>query len=131
MQNNARIGGILSIVAGGLGCIGALLFIAFVVLMMWVISADVYYDGYDYYGPGYVFSVVAVIYGIMGLVLVLFSVLAIVGGAYALRKKNWGLALAGSIGATLVFFPCGIPAIIFTALAKQEFDALSPPEPPA
>jgi len=50
------------------------------------------------------------------------SILAIVGGIRALRKKTWGLALAGSIGALFGSSPLGVAAIIFTALSKSEFE---------
>jgi hypothetical protein len=52
------------------------------------------------------------------------SILAIVGGIYALRGKKWGLALAGSIAA--IFEPwlwfLGIAATVFIALSKSEFE---------
>ena len=50
-------------------------------------------------------------------------ILAIVGGIYALQRKIWGLALAGSIAA--FFTPSwvlGVAAIVFTALSKNEFE---------
>ena len=56
-------------------------------------------------------------------VIVIAGILAIVGGIYAIRRKIWGLALAGSICATLSLytFYLGILAIIFIALSKNEF----------
>jgi len=51
----------------------------------------------------------------------IISILSIVGGIYALRRKSWGMALAGSIAAFLCSFPLGVAAIIFTALSKSEF----------
>ncbi|MFC1907251.1 hypothetical protein ACFLW8_04115 [Chloroflexota bacterium] len=56
-------------------------------------------------------------------VIVIAGILAIVGGIYALRRKMWGLALAGSICTTLSLytFYLGIIAIIFTAWSKNEF----------
>jgi len=73
------------------------------------------------------------------------GILAVVGGAYALRRKKWGLAFAGSFTA---FFPCvlwpflfsmllvaissellfippvllGIATIVLTAVSKKEFE---------
>lgn len=50
------------------------------------------------------------------------TILALVGGISALQRKNWGLALTGSIAA---FFPVGllgIAAIILTVLSKNEFE---------
>ena len=80
----------------------------------------------------------------LNILLIIVGTVAIVGGSYALRRKNWGLALAGSIltllssvvlgihgiivfqvfqGATL--FVCygiaGILAIIFVIRGRREF----------
>jgi len=50
------------------------------------------------------------------------AILAIVGGVYALNRKNLGLALAGSIGALFPSWPLGIAAIVFTVMSKNEFE---------
>jgi len=55
--------------------------------------------------------------------LIIFGVIAVVGGIYALRRRVWGLALAGSICA--FFGPwglLGLLAIIFVSLGKGEFE---------
>jgi hypothetical protein len=44
------------------------------------------------------------------------------GGVNALNRSKWGWALAGSITATLVVTVFGIPAIVFTAISRNEFD---------
>jgi uncharacterized membrane protein HdeD (DUF308 family) len=62
---------------------------------------------------GGVFAGIAVVPIILGIV-------SIVGGIYALRRRFWGLALAGSICA-LSCWILGIPAIIFVVLSKDEF----------
>jgi len=53
----------------------------------------------------------------------IFAILAIVGGVFALRRKIWGLALAGAI--VSIFIPymilLAIAAIVFVALSKNEF----------
>ena len=54
------------------------------------------------------------------LVLLTFAVV-IAGGIFALRRKLWGLALAGSIGSLLCAPLLGIPATIFIALSKKDF----------
>ncbi len=54
--------------------------------------------------------------------LAIVSILAIVGGIYALQRKNWGVALAGSIAASFTSWPLGVAAIIFTAVSKKEFE---------
>ena len=54
--------------------------------------------------------------------LIVFGIIAIVGGIYALKRRIWGLALAGSIFALIgPWFILGILAIIFVALGKGEF----------
>jgi hypothetical protein len=128
-HNYAKVGGILSIVAGGLGCFSALMIILAAVLL------GVFYNGnmYDFHyydiAPDNLFIVMMVVYIIVGIIGVIISVLAIVGGVYGIKKKAWGLALAGSIAGVLTFFPCGIVAVIFTSLGKPEFE--TPPLPRA
>ena len=58
----------------------------------------------------------------MAIVSTIAAILALVGGVYAMQRKKWGLALAGSIAAILVFFPLGIPAVIFAAQSRDEFE---------
>jgi hypothetical protein len=48
-------------------------------------------------------------------------VLAVVGGIDALRRRNWGLALAAAIIVTLPFSLLGVAAIVLLALSKEEF----------
>jgi len=50
------------------------------------------------------------------------GVLPIIGGVYALRRKKWGLALAGSIAAIFGSSVIGILATIFTAMSRDEFE---------
>jgi hypothetical protein len=130
MPNNAKVGGVLSIVAGSLGLCGFLLYVFFVAIIAWGFGdfSFTYKSGTE---EEYIAIFFLVFYGVMGLLYALVSVLAIVGGALALRKRNWGWALAGSIGATMSFFPCGIPAIIFISMGKPEFRAPGPSAPPA
>ena len=55
----------------------------------------------------------------VGLLAIMIGIVAIAGGLCALKRRAWGLALAGSICS--VFCWLGIPAIILIALSKQEF----------
>ncbi len=52
--------------------------------------------------------------------LLIIGAAAIIGGISSIRRRNWGLALAGSICAA-IFFPLGLPAIVLLALSKREF----------
>jgi hypothetical protein len=56
---------------------------------------------------------------IVGLPAIMMGIVAVAGGLCALKRRAWGLALAGSICS--VFCWLGIPAIILIALSKQEF----------
>ena len=132
MQNHAKTGGILSIVAGAFGVLSLVFFIGIAAVMMFMpgeFGSGFYYDGSM--GPRAMFTIMAVIYIIMGIFYALVGALAIVGGVFALKKKYWGWALAGAIGGTMVFLPCGIPAIIFIAMSKPEFQNAAPPVAPA
>lgn len=132
MSNNSKIGGIFSIISGGIGAIGGFLILAVAFMFRSAIDVSVspfYYD-YDYYYADEFFSVFVVVYVIIGIVTLAISALGVVGGIYALKRQNWGLALAGSIAGCLTFFFCGVPAVVFIAMAKPEFDANKIAAPP-
>jgi hypothetical protein len=59
-------------------------------------------------------TALAVYLGIAGLI-------AITGGIFALQRKTWGLALAGSIAAALTGSVLGMASIVFLAISKDEF----------
>lgn len=52
---------------------------------------------------------------------VIIGALAIAGGIFAIQRRRWGWALAGSIAATLVPIALGIVAIILLVLSRDEF----------
>ena len=61
---------------------------------------------------------------------IIFGLIAIAGGIFAIRRKVWGLALAGAICAIvpphpwgyLIWTPVlGILAVVLVALSKSEF----------
>jgi len=59
----------------------------------------------------------------IGAPLIVLGIIAIIGGIYALRRRVWGLALAGSICALVgPWFVLGILAIIFVAIGRGEFE---------
>jgi hypothetical protein len=106
--------GILDIVAGLLG--------------MFCLIVTLRFFGFFYLLPMCIaepdFPMCVMIFPLITLAVFIFavSILAIVGGVYALRRKMRGLALAGSIAAFFASWPLGIAAIIFTALSKNEFE---------
>ena len=105
----SQVGGILAIVGGVialLGCMGLL--IAITVL-----------------GTIWQWGLMPVnVIGILWIILVpmfICGVLAIVGGVFAVQRKNYGMALTGAIAA---LFPAGIfglGAIVFNAISRDEF----------
>lgn len=62
-------------------------------------------------------------FGFLGLPLFILGIVAIVGGIFAIQRRLWGMALAGSICAVLVLpaFLLGILSVVFVALARSEF----------
>jgi hypothetical protein len=126
MGNNAKVGGILSIVSGGFGILGGAIYVGFIWMFNFMVTS-MPQQPMDPEFPQEFFQIIAIFYGAIGLVLALIGALGIVGGVYALKRKHWGLALAGAIAGSITFFPCGIPAIIFVTLGKEEFSAAGPP----
>jgi hypothetical protein len=99
--------GILDIVAGSFGLIASLIFVFMGGVMRFVPDVP------RFLGP--------IFMGLAG-PFAIVAILAIVGGIYALKRKIWGLALAGSIAAFFGSWPLGVAAIVFTALSKNEFE---------
>ena len=53
--------------------------------------------------------------------LVAVSLLALVGGIYAVQRKMWGWALAGSIATALMSNIVGVVSIVLVAVSREEF----------
>ena len=102
--------GILSIVAGAIGLLLGI-WLAVELGLAGSIAGTI---------PGFPAELLPLI-GVPGIIL---GIVAIVGGIYALRRRVWGLALAGAICAFLApaGFILGILAIIFVAMGKREFE---------
>jgi hypothetical protein len=106
--------GILTIIAGFLGLlIGLALAVGLGIAgsLAWVI-------------PG--FPGVAGFLALLPVPGIILSIVAIIGGIYAIRRRVWGLALAGAICALLFTVPflgwiLAVLAIIFVSLGKREF----------
>jgi hypothetical protein len=107
----STVAGILDIVAGSFGLVGV--FVLTVVMI--ILANDPDRRAADEVDPIVVLLAMAVPLAILG-------VLAIVGGIYALRRRNWGMALAGAIAASLPFSLMGIAALVLTALSREEFE---------
>jgi len=110
--NKSTTAGILAIISGAIGLIiAASYFIGFGVTSGCLGIPVGYIPGFV---PGLVLG--------MAIPALIVAILALVGGIYAVQRKKWGWALAGSIASILAFFPLGIPAIILIAQSKAEFE---------
>ncbi len=111
--------GILDIVTGALSLLGSLV----LALVLGV------YFSYDAYAGE---SAAVGLWLLLFVPLFIVSILAIVGGIFALRRKVWGLALAGSIGSilTLWAWPLGVASVVFISISKREFEKEKPLFPP-
>jgi len=117
ITNDSKVGGILSIISGAFGVLW-LGWMVLMILMLRSMTEGAFYGGAM---PFEMFNIMATVYIFMGVVLTLTGVLGIVGGVFALKRKYWGLALAGAIAGAITFFPCGIAAIIFVVKSQREF----------
>ncbi len=107
--------GVLSIIAGVINLLGGIAVAAIggiVSEMTWI-----YPWSFDWWMPGAPFWSI----WIAGIVLIAIGIVAIIGGSFALRKKIWGMALAGAICSLPCSWILAIPAIVFIAMSKQEF----------
>jgi len=106
----SRTGGVLSIISGVFGIIGSIALFFFTVAGM--------AEKGSFQGEEPPFTLLFVLSFLMAFA----GVLAVIGGTAALRRRNWGLALAGAIaslfsGAAIL----GILAVVFVAAARKEF----------
>jgi hypothetical protein len=114
-SSNAKIAGILSIIAGV-----SALFGSFVLAGIGVAGATVLGS-----------TVSCVPHGLPLLPLLLFiplavlifalAVLAIIGGVYGVRREHFWLLVVGAAASVFCFVPLGIAALVFALLAEKEF----------
>jgi hypothetical protein len=116
-------GGILSIIVGAFEVIGGGMMVALVSLRIglrtWLSSI---WSGvpWVWYEHSWAVKPILPIIIIGGILLVL-GIIAIVGGISAIRRKSFGLSLAGSICALIPLNLLGLLAVIFVSLGKREF----------
>jgi hypothetical protein len=114
-------GGVLSIVGGALQVAGGLvvLVITIGVRIILRLALTPFHPG-DWWG--HVMPSIPFWFIIVGVPLLVLGIVAIVGGASALRKGSFALSLAGAICA-LPSNILGVLAIIFICLSRKEFEA--------
>jgi len=68
-----------------------------------------------------IISISSTVLIVIGAVSLTFGIIALAGGIQAVRRRAWGLALAGSILAIASSALLGILSIIFVSMGKKEF----------
>jgi hypothetical protein len=109
------VAGILSIVAGALSAVAWFLLILGVSLFMVTSRTGSPHMLFNIPVPGLLVLILAIPF-------FLVWALAIAGGIFSLKYRYWEMALAGSIAATIIAPLLGIPALVFIALSKGEFE---------
>ena len=116
-------GGILSIIVGAFEVIGGVMMVALVSLSIplrpWLPSLLPGVPGFWREHSWAVMPIWPMI--IMGGILLVLGIVAIVGGVSAVRRKSFGLSLAGAICALIPINLLGLLAVIFVSLGKREF----------
>jgi hypothetical protein len=114
-------GGILSIVGGALEVIGGMIIVVLTIgirILLRLAPLSFHLDDW----LERIVPVLPPWLIIVGLPLLALGIVAIVGGVSAIRRKSFGLSLAGAICA-LPSNILGILAIIFVSVSKKEFEA--------
>jgi hypothetical protein len=128
-ENKAKIAGILSIVSGVFGILGfiSLMFVVAIIGMSnGLFSSDAFLNGLNGFLEDQVIGLVQAMYIVTGIFSLILGVLGIIGGIFSIKRKAWGLALAGAIAGVFTFFPTGVAAIIYVAMGKNEFYSSKP-----
>ena len=105
-------GGIINIV------MGAFAIIAFLVFLVMGFAGTAILGSAARDLPAFMPLVIFLTAGIFYLAI---GIVAIIGGAYGIKKQKWGMALAASIMSILILWPCGVASIVFTIMGSKEF----------
>ncbi len=111
----SQTAGYLSIAAGGLTLISLVAAILYLGLIIGGFSGD--FAGFNA-APYYLVPFLTV-------PLVVLSTISILGGLAALERRNWGLALTGSVCSLFFMLVLGIFSIIFVVLSRDKFSFAS------
>jgi hypothetical protein len=115
--------GILDIVAGAIGMVGGIA-LAMLKLLFDTIDKEVLRFNPQIIQPALIKWVENMFSALFAVpfVLVFIGIISIIGGVYALQRRIWIFALAGSISSCVAFPFFGIPSVVITSLAKDEFN---------
>lgn len=127
--------GILTIITGAMGIAGGILLFLLSGLMGTLGGADwsqwiEKWSG-EWWGPGaadipgmmnQVLGISSTVFLIAGIVVLVFGIIALTGGISSIKRRRWGLSLAGSILSLFIMPILGVLAIIWVSLGKGEFE---------
>ena len=123
MQNTWKpvVAGILNIITSVGYLLGLLAVIIAGIVAIAVASGPIDWNYIPSVGPVEV-GLTVTIWLIVLVFLAVLGILPLLGGIYALKRKKWGLVLAGSIVAIFGSWILGILSTIFIALSREEFE---------
>ena len=128
--------GIMTIITGAMGIAGGVLLFLFSGIVGTLGGIDwgqwmEKWSGEDWWGPGAAYPPgmaeqflggAAMWIMVAGSIVLVFGIIALSGGISAVKRRRWGLSLAGSILSLFIMPILGILAIIFVSLGKGEFE---------
>jgi hypothetical protein len=118
MQKTSRpqTAGILSVISGAIGLLGS--FVGLVRILVLSVNGTLADHNFVVFGHTIAHS----IYVSIVLSIFISGIIALVGGICAIRRKIWGMALAGSIASMYLITVVGLVSVILTGLSHDEFE---------
>ena len=113
--------GVINVVCGSLLLVSGL-----ALFSLWGTSTATSFAGYVMYSMGHSgrpdISYTSTVVTIIAVACIIPGIISILGGIYSIKRRLWGMALAGSISTFVYLLLFGVPAIVLTALSKDEFE---------
>jgi len=113
--------GVINVVCGSFLLVSGL-----ALFSLWGTSTATSFAGYVMYSMGHSggpdISYTSTVVTIIAVACIIPGIISILGGIYSIKRRLWGMALAGSISTFVYLLLFGVPAIVLTALSKDEFE---------
>jgi len=110
-------GGVINMVAAGLNLVSAISLGVCAVIFQFMAN-----DPTFYVEDQEVFAIFVPFFWVLAFFIFALGIPALIGGIFAMQRKRWGWAMAGSICAVLSNTILGVIALIFVAMSRKEFD---------
>ncbi len=128
-MQKATVGGILTIVASGIGILIGLYYLLYAIFFSAIFESLGSEPEYAASSADAVLVIMWIIFGGIFLFYAGLGALGIIGGICAIKKKSWGWALAGAISSSILFYFVGIAAVVLVSMAAEEFKKTRMPVP--